>query len=314
MKPLYKFLTLLLMSSINFVAWAQTDVDAITMGKNSFCTGFVYTNSSWTNYWEGTNKRDNPNLGKVSTQSVSYMGNYGITKKLNVIVSLPYVKTRASAGYMRGLDGVQDANLWAKYQLIKKNIGHGTFLLFTVGGLTIPTNKYVTDYLPLSIGLGSTNASLRIIADYQINNWFATTSLTHVLRSNIKLDRNSYYTTTLHNTNEVAMPNATQVNVRAGYRSPRLIAEAVFNNWTTLGGFDITKNNMPFPSNRMNATTAGVNFKYNLTKVEKVSVTGGTNYVLAGRNVGQSTTFYGGIFLLMDFTHSSKKTAVSTSK
>ena len=307
-------LLLVLSMCINFSALAQTDIDANMMGKNSFCTGFVYANSSWKNYWEGINKRENLNLGTVSTQSVSFVGNYGITNKLNVLVGLPYVKTRASAGYMSGLDGLQDVSLWAKYQPIEKNVGRGILSLFTIGGVTLPTNKYVTDYLPLSIGLGSTNASLRVMADYQLLNWFATTSYTYVLRSNIKLDRTSYYTTTLHNTNEVAMPNASQVNVRAGYRSPRLIAEAVFNKWTTLGGFDITKNNMPFPSNRMNATTAGVNFKYSLTKVEKFSVTGGANYVLAGRNVGQTTSLYGGVLLLMDFTHSPKKTKVSSSK
>ena len=62
---------------------AQTDIDALMMGKNSFCSGFIYNTSSWTNYWEGTNKRNNENLGKVSTQSVNFVANFGITKKLH---------------------------------------------------------------------------------------------------------------------------------------------------------------------------------------------------------------------------------------
>ena len=110
------------------------------------------------------------------------------------------------------------------------------------------------------------------------------------------------------------MPNASQVNIRTGYRSSRFIGEAVFNKWTTLGGFDISKNNMPFPSNRMNATSTGVNFKYNLTKVESFSITGGANYVLAGRNVGQASSLYAGVLLLLDFNSSPKHIAPATSK
>src|SRR5687768_15193997 len=64
---------------------AQTDVDGIMMAKNNFCTGFMYSYSSWDNYWEGTLKRNNLNLGTVSTQMVGWMGNYGITEKLNIM-------------------------------------------------------------------------------------------------------------------------------------------------------------------------------------------------------------------------------------
>ena len=52
----------------SFIASAQTDMDAIMMEKNAFCVGPMYAYSSWKNYWEGTLKRDNQNLGTVSTQ------------------------------------------------------------------------------------------------------------------------------------------------------------------------------------------------------------------------------------------------------
>ncbi|RYG40850.1 MAG: hypothetical protein EOO01_26435 [Chitinophagaceae bacterium] len=62
---------------------AQTDVDAVMMSKNNLCTGFQYSVSSWDHYWEGKLKRTNENLGHVTTQMVGWMGNYGITNKLN---------------------------------------------------------------------------------------------------------------------------------------------------------------------------------------------------------------------------------------
>jgi len=81
---------------------AQTDADAIMMAKNNFCVGGMYSYSSWKNYWEGTLKRDNQNLGTVSTKMIGVMGNYGISKKLNVLFGIPYVQTKASAGTLHG--------------------------------------------------------------------------------------------------------------------------------------------------------------------------------------------------------------------
>jgi len=148
----------------------------------------------------------------------------------------------------------------------------------------------------------------RLMLDYYYNSkWFATASATYVYRSNIKIDRNSYYTDELILSNEVQMPNAATFNVRAGYRTQWWIAEAVFNNWTTLGGFDMTRNNMPFPSNRMNATALGINLKYVLKKVPQLSLTGGANQIIAGRNMGQSLTANGGVFYVFDFSRKSTK-------
>lgn len=289
------------------VSQAQTDMDAIMMGKKQLCIGPSYSYSSWKNYWEGTLKRNNENLGTVSTQSYSLMGAYGASEKLDVLFGVPYIKTNASAGTLHGLEGVQDLSLYLKWLPIEKEIGPGTFSLYTIGGISVPLNNYVADFLPLSIGLHSKTASARLLLDYQVGNIFATASATYVVRDNIKLDRDSYYTTSLHLTNEVEMPDASNFNFRAGYRSSKLIAEVVLNKWTTLGGFDITRNNMPFPSNKMNATALGANFKYTVTSKHDLFIVGGGNTTISGRNVGEATTFYGGIFYILDF--SSKKTS-----
>jgi hypothetical protein len=281
---------------------AQTDADAIMMIKNNFCVGGMYNYSSWKNYWEGTLKRNNENLGTVSTQMIGIMGNYGITNKLNVLFGIPYVKTNATDGTLHGQKGVQDLSLWLKWMPFEKEIGPGTLSIYTVGGFSLPVTNYVADFLPLSIGLRSKNVTLRAIADYQIGDWFGTVSGSYIIRSNINIDRSSYYTTQIHLTDEVEMPNASQYNVRAGYRTERLIAETVFSQWNTLGGFDITRNNMPFPSNKMNMTTVGANFKYNIKTIDGLSIIGGANTTVAGRNVGQATGFNAGIFYILDFT------------
>lgn len=296
---------------ITVTSHAQTDMDAIMMTKNNFCVGTSYSYSSWDKYWEGTLKRTNENLGTVSTQMVGLMGVYGVSDKLNLMFGVPYVSSKASAGTLHGMKGLQDLSLTVKWMPVETKWGRGTISLYGIAGLSLPVSNYTPDFLPMSIGLHSTNLSLRGMVDYQVGNFFATASATYVVRSNVKIDRNSYYTTEMHYTNEVSMPDASNYQLRTGYRSGRMIAEAVLNNWTTLGGFDITRNNMPFPSNRMNATTAGINLKYNLKAVDGLSLIGEGNVTLAGRNVGQATTIGGGIFYIIDFSPKHTKSATA---
>lgn len=280
-------------------AKAQTDADALMMAKNLFCAGPTYQTSSWKKYWEGTFKRDNANLGTVTTQMVSVMGNYGVSKKLNLLFNLPYIKTTASAGQMHSMQGIQDLSLWVKWLPVQQAVGKGTVSLFAIGGYSLPVGAYTPDFLPMSIGLHSKTVALRALVDYRVGTWFATGSATYNRRSNITLDREAYYTTEMHYSDEVKMPDAAQYQLRAGWRSRSLIAEVVLNRWETLGGFDISKNNMPFPSNNMDATTAGVNGKYEFKN--GLSLLAGGNYTIAGRNVGQSTAFYGGVLYIFHF-------------
>jgi hypothetical protein len=299
------FILLAFCLQLNAVS-AQTDIDAIMMEKNAFCVGPMYSYSSWKDYWEGTLKRDNQNLGTVSTQMFGIMGNYGLSRKLNLLFNIPYITTKASAGTLHGMNGMQDLSLFVKWKAVEEKVLDGKFSLFGIGGVSFPTSNYVADFLPLSIGLKSKTASARIMFDYLHGNLFVTGSATYVYRSNIKIDRTSYYTTEMHLTNEVEMPDGASFNFRAGFRNHRLIAEAVVNNWTTLGGFDITRNNMPFPSNKMNATTVGANIKYVIPPIPQLSIVAGGNYTVAGRNVGQATTVYGSFFYVFDFSKKTK--------
>jgi len=290
-------------------ARAQTDIDGIMMTKNNFCSGFVYGYSSWTNYWEGKLKRDNENLGRASTQMVAYMGNYGITDKLNILFSLPYVWTKASAGTLHGMNDLQDLSVYIKWMPIDRKIGKGEFSAYAIGGYSLPVSDYPADFLPLSVGLRSKNIYLRAMADYQLGRWFATASGTYINRSHITIDRSAYYTTEMHLTNKVDMPDAAAFNVRAGYRYREWIAEAVLDNWTTLGGFDITRNNMPFPSNKMNVTRAGIALKYEVRAVPGLSLIANSYHTVAGRNVGQATSVNAGAFLVLSF--GKKKTVIT---
>ncbi|HWB90734.1 MAG TPA: hypothetical protein VG605_02735 [Puia sp.] len=289
---------------------AQMDNDAIMMSKHNFCVGPTYGYSSWDHYWEGTYHRTNRNMGTVSTQMVSLMGDYGINDKLDFLVMAPYVWTHSSAGTLTGQHGVQDLTAWLKYLALERNVGNGVLSTFVLGGASIPLSNYEPNYLPLSIGLHTRTLSGRLMVDYQQGNFFATVMGTYTWRSDVTIDEPVYYTTSLHFTNKVDMPNMAAETLRVGYRSDRWIIEALASNMNTLGGFDIRKNDMPFPSNKMNSTSAGAHVKYNFKKIDGLSLDAEGDYTLAGRNVGQARSIDVGVFYILNF---SKKTPKSTS-
>ncbi len=288
------------------IARAQTEADALMIPKNYLCVGGMYTTNSWTNYWEGTFKRDNANIGKVTTNMYGVGAVYGITNKLDIFASAPYVTTNASAGTLKGQSGIQDLSVALKWVAFQTEIGKGIFTVDAIGAASIPLTNYEPNFLPVSIGLHSETASIRALANYQTGRFFIAAAGQYIQRSDITIDQNSYYTTQLIYSNKVYMPNQNNILISSGYRSLKFNAEAIFTQTTTLGGFDIRKNDMPFPSNTMNMTTAGALFKYSFESVTGLELTAGGNYVLAGRNVGQSTTVFGGFLYILDFSKKTK--------
>src|SRR6185503_9074783 len=134
--------------------------DSVMMPRGALCTGFLYTHDSWDKYWEGTLERRNGNIGTVTTEAVAWMGNYGITDRLNVIAMLPYVWTEASQGVLSGMSGVQDATLAVKYQMLDTPFtGVGALRAIAVASASTPASDYVADFLPMSIGLGSSSVA-----------------------------------------------------------------------------------------------------------------------------------------------------------
>jgi hypothetical protein len=237
----------------------------------------------------------------------SVVGNYGITNKLDVLFSVPYVTTNASAGTLKGQSGFQDLTLTLKWLAFQGQVGTGIFSVHAIVSGSIPLSNYEPDFLPVSIGLHSETAAIRALVNYQVGRFFIAAAGQYVQRGDITIDRNAYYTTQLINSNRVYMPNVNNFIFSTGFRSLRFNAEAIIEQSTTLGGFDIRKNDMPFPSNTMNMTTAGALFKYSFDAVSGLELTAGGNYVLKGRNVGQATTLFGGVLYVFDFSNKHTK-------
>ena len=94
-------------------ARAQTIDDGVMMAKGELFTGALYTYDQWDRYLEGGLKRDNGNIGTLTTQSNTVVGVYGVTHRLNLLSNLPYIWTEASRGVLHGMNGVQDLSIAA---------------------------------------------------------------------------------------------------------------------------------------------------------------------------------------------------------
>ena len=273
---------------------AQMPHDGIYMSKNIACGALVYGHSSWTEYWENQLFRENQNIGHLTTESLTAMLAYGITKKLNVIAVVPYVRTNASQGNLLGQKGFQDAPIWIK---AKGYSSHG-LTLHGVVGASMPMSNYVPDFMPMSIGIGSKALVTRGILTYDLpKNLYLNSSIAYQLRRRVEADRDAYLLgDKLLYTNEVAVPDAFDAAIRFGYLKKDNQLEVFAEHFSCVGGDHIRRNDMPFMTNDMTMTSVGVYGKY---QPKQLGINGRVSYVVDGQNVGQSLSVSVGLLYII---------------
>ncbi len=288
------FILLCLIGMMGQQSLAQMPHDGIYMSKKIACGALIYGNSSWTEYWENQLFRENQNIGRLTTESVTAMMAYGITKKLNVIAVVPYVRTNASKGNLLGQKGFQDASIWIKakgYSL------HG-LTLHGVVGASMPMSNYVPDFMPMSIGIGSKALVARGILTYDLpKNLYLNSSIAYQMRSRVDADRDAYLAgDKLLYTREVAVPDAFDAAIRFGYLKKDNQLEVFAEHFSCVGGDHIRRNDMPFMTNDMTMTSVGVYGKY---QPKQLGINGRVSYVVDGQNVGQSLSVSVGLLYII---------------
>lgn len=293
MKQLLRIAALLWISAAG--ALAQMPNDAIYMSKKSICAAAMYGKSDWNWYWENTLKRENYNIGTHTTQSASLMVAAGLTKRVNLIVNLPYVWTSTSAGNLMGQRGFQDLSGWVKVNAVR----YKGFSLHGIVGASTPLSDYVPNFMPMSIGMGAKTVSGRLLANYRHarTGLYATASGTYSWRGKIHIDQDAYQADgRVYNTHDVAVPNAADMSLRLGVLRRTFQTEVFVERFTCLSGDNIRRNDMPFPTNNMEATTVGWYGKY---QPHTVGFNARVGYVTSGLNMGQSTSFTLGLLYLI---------------
>lgn len=298
--PVFRALALLAAGAS--LAAGQMPDDGLMMPRRMATVGVVYAHDSWTEYWEATLKRRNGNIGTLTTRTLTASVGYGITDRLGAMVSLPYIRTEASQGTLHGLSGLQDLTLALKYRLLTTRPNRlGALSAFLTGSAAVPVSDYTPDFMPLSIGTGGGRAAARLTLGLQSPSvWFVNASGAYTFCNNVTLDRPSYYTDgQLYMTSEVAMPNVLDYSVTAGVASGKWRVPLSLVQQRTLGGGDIRRQDMPFVFNRMDFTRLEGSVMYALPR--DLALRLGAGHVIAGRNVGQSTTLTSGLSYAFQF-------------
>jgi hypothetical protein len=208
---------------------------------------------------------------------------------------LPYISNTSSAGYMQHKKGWQDFSLDLKYRLWQHQISQLRFTAFATAGFSVPAGSYAPDFLPYSIGLGAKTAQLRLIGHLQWHHLFTTLQTGYVAKSNIKVDRTSYYNEGWHYSNEMPVPDVWDGAIHAGYDHPHFRAEAHFTWSQATTGSDIRLYDMPYPFNRMNRSTVGLYALWRVPHIRNLAITANADQTVSGRNVGKSFAWTSGL-------------------
>jgi hypothetical protein len=287
---------------LSMASYAQTPWDEVMMGKGEICTALIYEHSSWDQYWEGTYLRENANIGTFTRQTMMPMIAMGISKKINIIASLPYINTKASGGTQAGQSGIQDLSIAAKVDWLQKQVGKGKLLFLTNAHFSTPASNYLSDYMPFSLGAGAPELGLRGIGGYKMDNGILfRAAAAYLWRGQTEVERDYYYENGSVYSPFMNVPNALNLHAAVGYWAfdNRLRMEATFMSLNCLTGDDIRSYNRPQPTNKMEVSQVGAWVQYFIKSDRGLGALAYFNQTVSGRNMGKAATF--GIGLTYQF-------------
>jgi len=282
------------------VVQAQTPTDAMMMKKREACFALTYDNGSFDQYWEGTYLRKNETIATVNRKTIMPMIAIGVLEKLNVYVSVPFIKTESkepNGGQLQGVEGFQDLGIAIKYEAFKKEIGSGTLALFASGSFATPITNYLSDYRPYSIGNGTTEWGLRGIAQYKLDmGFYARVMGGHLFRGQTQAERDFYYNNGVYYSTWMDVPSAWEYNAAVGVwlLKNTLKLEATYYALQSTSGDDIRKYNAAQPTNKVNFDQVGFSAQYFIKPVKGLGLLAYYSQMLNGRNMGKVTTLGAG--------------------
>lgn len=273
-------------------------VDGFMQGQRKAGLSVIGSKATYETYYIGQRETRNPNLGTVTTESITLSGTYGLGYDMDLIVSAPYVRTQASAGYWSKQEGFQDISAALRWEAYDYKLGKTRLSWLFIVGYSIPLQSYVNDAL-LAIGQGSRNLDGRTMLHYKAGSFFLTGQFGYIRRGQATLDRVvNYYDPSQLNPNTGSLmnvPDVTDAVIRAGIQAKQVYVDGWVQKQTPYNkGTDIAPG-IPFPTNAIGFTRAGATLYVPIVK--NFGFTAGYSTTLDGQNIGKSSRISGGIIL-----------------
>ncbi|WP_299885052.1 transporter [uncultured Lacinutrix sp.] len=289
----------LILSVIYFTSISQTNaqglVDGFFTNKGEANFSLSYSNSQFDSFFVGKTKVDGvPAHGKITQSIFNFYANYGITDRLTAIVSLPYI-TAEGDGVDDPINGtneqsdLQDLNVMVKYALFKEELKNGSTTYFVAAGGSLPLG-----YEPngiLSIGNGAPSIDAKIGMHYKNNTgFFGTLAFGYTVRGEADNNLN------VGDGSNFDAPNSINSLIKLGYATGKIYVDAWFDSqYSKNNNIDIANGNFfgNFPETQVNYSRVGANVFVPITNT--IGLNAGIGTTVDGRNLGNSTTYTGGI-------------------
>ena len=275
---------------------AQSLVSGFMAGKGHGSLVVSGTTERYMSVYLAPTKIDEvPVFQEVQVKSLNLYGTYGLTDKIDAIVSIPYIQSKGNAagrvvndldalfpaqGYTNTRQGLQDLTALLKFKSYSVELGSSVLDLLGVASFSTPISDYQTNtgygYI-IAIGNRATKYSAAGVAHLKTSTGvFATAQVGYSLR-----------------TGEV--PNALVGEAKIGYAGPKTYLEGFASFQESNGGTDISQAgfNGFFPSTRVNFLRLGASAYRPIAS--GFGLTLGASTYVSGRNIGKSTGYSAGI-------------------
>ena len=163
---------LILLSSASM--FAQLPVDGFYPKKNTVASALSYDYRSYDEFYIGNNLGNGPLVnndleGGVESSIVSLYAQYGVTDRLSLTLTLPYISVSGQDSGTPTVDGLQDLGFFVKGLISETTFKNSSrFSLGGAIGITFPVSDYDGEGL-LSIGNTATSYKAETILHYDTN-------------------------------------------------------------------------------------------------------------------------------------------------
>ncbi len=280
--------TLLIISSINCLAQSPVSGFMKEKGKGAIAVSYSFEKYNEV-YFNAELVKGIPVFNEVQTTAVNVYGNYGITNKLEAVVSLPYIKSvgkgeesfLAANGFENQRSGLQDASLFLKYKAYSHRMDEGNFDFLLSLGIQTPVGGYKADegfQSVIAIGNSGTKGMGLAIAQVKLDNGLFLTG-----QAGYRISTNK-------------VPSAFVSEVKVGYAASKIYTDCwiAFQKSSTKGT-DILQPEFQifFPATQVNYARVGSDLYFPVYKGFGINF--GLNAFVAGRNLGKSAGYSVGL-------------------
>ncbi len=275
--------------SVSNVTFAQSPISGFMQGKGKGNISVSYGSEKYDKvYFIPEEVEGVPIFNEVKVNSTSLYGTYGITDQIDVVVALPYITAKGMAseqvltnlGLENERKGLQDVSVFVKYSPFNFDLGNATLRLIGALGLKTPVGDYKVDegvQSIIAIGNRSTTISTTGMAMFKTNSGvFASAQLAGNFASN-------------------DVPNSIATEVKVGFAASKFYVDGFVATQKSTEGVDIFGEGFKafFPETKVNYTKIGLNAYAPVSK--NFGLAAGVSSLVAGRNIGKATGFYGGL-------------------